>query len=84
MNFGIIGAGLIGKKRAVALKKLGHSVVAVTDVNGERARQLADDSGAKAYPNADSLLRSDISAVIVATTAPQKNISVSSQKGSGS
>src|SRR5665647_3161197 len=70
VKVGIIGAGLIGKKRAAALADLPDrsTLVAVCDVDGERARQLAGVYGVEAYENWTDLLgRNDVDAVVVAT-----------------
>jgi predicted dehydrogenase len=68
MNFGIVGCGLIGQKRAKALTP--HRLVACADQVKERADALAD-----LYPGCEStcdfqqvIRRDDVDAVIVATT----------------
>jgi predicted dehydrogenase len=67
LRVGIIGAGLIGRKRARALG--GSPLVAVVDTAAEAARQLAAEHGCAIEPDRTALLRrSDIDAVIVATT----------------
>lgn len=70
MKFAIIGAGLIGKKRAAALKSLGgHEIVAWADVNLEAAKKCADEFGGKAFSDyKQALAVSGIDAAIVATT----------------
>jgi predicted dehydrogenase len=70
IKVGIIGAGLIGKKRAAALAAFTDrsTLAAICDVDGERARQLAGVYGAAAYGNWNDLLeRNDIDAIVVAT-----------------
>lgn len=68
MNFGIIGAGLIGQKRGAALRELGDPVVAVADASAERAGALATQLGAAAESSAEALLkRADVDAVVIAT-----------------
>ncbi len=67
MRLGIIGCGLIGRKRA--LQAGNCTVTAVTDPVTDRATSLADTCGAQACPDATSLLeRKDVDAVIVAAT----------------
>jgi predicted dehydrogenase len=69
MRFGLVGAGCIGQLRAKAIRKLsGAALVAVTDVNGPAAAQLASACGARAVPSLDALLSlEEIDAVIVST-----------------
>ncbi|HTY39749.1 MAG TPA: Gfo/Idh/MocA family oxidoreductase [Candidatus Paceibacterota bacterium] len=68
MNIGIIGAGLIGKKRAEAMQKTQRGkLVAVADVDIARARELAQKYGAEALGDWKKLVaRKDIDAVLVA------------------
>lgn len=70
IGVGIIGAGLIGNKRAAALSEFpGRSaLVAVCDVDGDKARRLAGAYGVEGYENwPDLLARNDVHAVVVAT-----------------
>jgi predicted dehydrogenase len=63
----IVGAGLIGRKRASALQ--GARLVAVADLDLGRARALADPVGAAATSDwASAVRRDDVDLVIVATT----------------
>lgn len=63
---GIIGAGLIGGKRAAQMK--GAQLVAVCDPNSERATTLADAHGAHVETSAEELVkRPDVDIVIVST-----------------
>ena len=68
MNVGIVGCGLLGRKRASALG--GHRLVAVTDVRPERATQLAAlHPGCRVEKQwAELVTRPDIDAVVVATS----------------
>lgn len=69
MKWGIIGAGLIGGKRADALKALGESVAAVADVNLARAEELAKKYNAASHSDWKKITRNEkIDAVVVATT----------------
>ncbi len=67
IKVGIIGAGLMGHRRADALKSVGGSVlVAVADVDFEKAKELAGKYEVKAIKNWQDLLKiEDIDAVIV-------------------
>lgn len=64
---GIIGCGLIGQKRAKALGRRGK-LVACADINAERAKHLAQATGAKAFRDWRELLfMPEVDVVIVAT-----------------
>ncbi len=69
MNFGIIGCGLIGQKRANAIRAAGGKVIGCADLTLERAASLASSSKAKlATSNYHELLtHPDLNAVVVAT-----------------
>lgn len=68
MGFGIIGAGLIGKKRAEAIRGLEQNVVAVFDVDQKRSNGLAAELGGAAEMSVESLLsRKDVDHVVIAT-----------------
>lgn len=65
---GIIGAGLIGNKRAKALRPE-DKLVAVADISSERANLLAQPYGAQVESSWQSLIqRQDIDIVIIATS----------------
>ncbi|MBT8562115.1 Gfo/Idh/MocA family oxidoreductase [Polynucleobacter paneuropaeus] len=67
MDVGIIGCGLIGRKRAANLGSGGH-LIACADINLSRAEQLAQSYGAKAFSSWRELLAdSEIDLVIIAT-----------------
>lgn len=67
LRVGIVGAGLIGGKRAAAL--MNSRLVAVADVNRERALKLAQAYSAEVASDwKDLVSRQDIDAVIVATS----------------
>ena len=68
MKFVIIGAGLIGHKRATAVLALGHAVILVCDINAARADSLAKRVGCKASTDWRQALSSDADAVIIAVT----------------
>jgi predicted dehydrogenase len=68
MKLGIIGCGLIGRKRAAAARALGHEVVAVADVARDRAETLAAEFSAQVAPDWQAIAtRADLHAVAVAT-----------------
>jgi predicted dehydrogenase len=67
LKVGIIGAGLIGGKRAAAMA--GGKLVAVADISQERAQKLASQYGAETEKDWQSLVaRKDLDAVIIATS----------------
>lgn len=69
MRWGIVGCGLIGQKRAAALRALGHQVVSVSDVAQERAAALARITGAHIARDWRALTENpDIDVIIVATS----------------
>jgi predicted dehydrogenase len=66
-NFGIIGCGFIGNKRADAIREIGHNITMVYDINPENAKRLARRVKAEVADNVDQVIeKSDIN--IVATT----------------
>lgn len=68
LGVGIVGAGLIGAKRAGAIVTSGEGrLLAIADINRNRALSLAEKYGAESIANWKGLvLRKDIDAVIVA------------------
>jgi predicted dehydrogenase len=68
LRVGIIGCGLIGQKRAQSLGS--NRLVAVADINADRAQQLAaEHPGCEAMPTWEQLIaRDDIDLAIIATT----------------
>lgn len=68
IRIAIIGAGLIGRKRAEAIKATGEGTLTlVADVNEERAKVLAEMYGAEATTDwKKAVARKDVDAVIVA------------------
>lgn len=71
MNIGIVGCGLIGRKRADAVRVAAgeHRVVVVCDVIEENARKLANHIGSCEYVTDYKALcqRGDIDLVVVST-----------------
>jgi len=66
MRVGLIGCGLIGRKRVQAAA--GHDVTLVYDRDPAAASAVATMTGANVAPTAGALLDADLDAVIVATT----------------
>ena len=70
LRVGIVGCGLIGRKRADALRPVDR-LVGCTDVVPEAAARLADDIGGRACADLAELLELRPDVVIVATTHDQ-------------
>lgn len=69
LRFGIVGAGLVGGKRASALQRAQCPILAVYDSNDERARALATSFGAVAAPTLEVVLETkDIDAIVISTS----------------
>ena len=70
MNIGIIGAGLIGNKRAQSLiKSKGDSILAVADIDGERAKNLAQILNCEYFTDPQKIINNPkIDVIIVSTT----------------
>jgi predicted dehydrogenase len=70
MNFAIIGCGLIGQKRAKALREKGHSIRILADTQGDRAERLAAQCPGSAYSTewCKAVSAQEVDAVVVATT----------------
>jgi len=68
MNVGIIGAGLIGHKRAQSIKKAKKDrIVAVADIDLKKAQELASTYSCKAYSDWQKLLKLEkLDVVIIA------------------
>jgi predicted dehydrogenase len=72
MQFGLIGAGCIGQLRAQALAKVpGAKLVAIVDVDQERAVQAAGSARARVCKDVAELLRSDQVEAVIVSTPPQ-------------
>jgi predicted dehydrogenase len=70
LRVGIVGCGLIGEKRAEALRPQ-DQLLGTTDVRADRAGALADRYGARACANLNELLALEPEAVVVAVTHDQ-------------
>jgi predicted dehydrogenase len=66
----IVGCGLIGAKRAQALRS-GERVVACFDIDKQAAQRLASEHGAAPAASLDELLAHDADVVVVATVHDQ-------------
>src|SRR4051794_23223950 len=68
MRAAIIGAGLQGRRRAMALMAEGSEVSVVVDVSDEAARKLAMQTGAEVVPTwQEAVARADVDIVMVCT-----------------
>ena len=69
LGVAVIGIGDWGKNHARVYKELASTkLVAVCDVNGERAKRIADQSGVKAYTSSSRMLKNEeIEALSVCT-----------------
>lgn len=68
MKLGIIGCGLIGRKRALAAAKAGFVASVVGDINIDAARKLAGDIKAQAFGDWRPVIESDVDAVNIAVS----------------
>jgi predicted dehydrogenase len=66
MRLGIIGCGLIGKKRAAAAR--GHQIHIAADLDRDLAGRLAEKVGAKYTTAWQEVVQADLDAVIIAAT----------------
>jgi predicted dehydrogenase len=68
-NVAIIGAGLIGRKRAIAINNSHNcQIKAISDINEEKAKDLAREFGGEIQTDWQKvIIRDDINVVIVAT-----------------
>lgn len=69
MRIGIIGCGLIGRRRALVVQQTaGDRLVLVADTDAGRAQALADETASQAASRWEAVIeRQDIDAVVVAT-----------------
>ena len=69
LRVGIVGCGLIGRKRAEVLGE--DELVACHDVVAERARTLAQEAGGVAVESLEAILERGVDVVVVAATHDQ-------------
>jgi predicted dehydrogenase len=68
MRFAVVGCGLIGRKRAAAIARLGHQIALVVDFAKERAAEVSSRSGARVAPDFRVAAETaDVDAVVIAT-----------------
>ncbi len=69
MRYAIIGCGLIGFKRAQALRQLSQPLVCVFDIDPLRATKLAGEFSCEVAASLEALLQSpQVDAIVIATT----------------
>jgi len=72
MQFGLIGAGCIGQLRAQALQKIpGAKLIAVSDVDQQRAARVAAPTRARVCKDAAEMLGVDQVEAVIVSTPPQ-------------
>ncbi len=68
MRVGIVGCGLIGRRRAAVARELGDRVVAVADIDAARAQQVAQENGCAWTTDWQEVVaRGDVDVVVVST-----------------
>jgi predicted dehydrogenase len=72
MKVGIIGCGLIGNKRALAIhENKDLEIIAAADLDLKKAKSLTDKFGGKPFDNSDAVLNSKADIVVIATIHDQ-------------
>ena len=69
INFAVIGCGYIGKRHAEHISKLGN-LIAVCDINEEKAVQISDSYNCKRYININKLLDESGNVDVVSICTP--------------
>ena len=67
MRFGLIGTGLIGKKRIQSLLDLGHEVVGIVDSNQSTLREVSEVYNLKRYKSEEELFKEKPDCIMVCT-----------------
>jgi myo-inositol 2-dehydrogenase / D-chiro-inositol 1-dehydrogenase len=73
LRVGVIGTGAIGQDhiRRIAYKTKGAKVVAVSDINADRAKQIAQEVGAKFVETGEELIKlPEVDAIVVTSWDP--------------
>ncbi len=74
---GIIGAGNIGNKRALAITELGRDIVTgVFDVNLENARKIATNTNVKIFSTWQEMIKDPLIDVIIVATPTDVNVKI--------
>ena len=68
MRLGLIGCGLIGRKRVAAAKRRGHDIVIAADIDSDRAAALAGEFGVRTTTDWREVIGADCEIVMVATS----------------
>jgi myo-inositol 2-dehydrogenase/D-chiro-inositol 1-dehydrogenase len=78
VRIGMIGPGGMGQAHIDRIHTViaGGRVVAVSDVDAARAREVAQRIGATAYPDSTSLISSDVDAVMICSYGPAHEVDV--------
>jgi predicted dehydrogenase len=72
MKFGIIGCGLIGRKRASSIvNKKENRLIAVADLEIKKAETLCAEFGGKVMTSAAEVINSEAEIIVIATTHDQ-------------
>ncbi len=74
MRVAVVGAGSMGSQHVTAYGKVGAKVVAICDVDVERARRLGDTVGASAYGDVETMLSDENLAAISICTPPSQHL----------
>jgi predicted dehydrogenase len=68
LNVGIVGCGIVGHKRALALNSVGGKLIACADIDIIRAEKIAKISGAKIFKDWRELVKSPIIDLVIVAT----------------
>lgn len=77
IKIGIIGAGGIARVHAAALRRLEHvRISGIYDINADRARELAEECGAKVCPDLDECIAASDAVYILTPPSTHRSIAV--------
>ena len=68
MKFGLIGVGLIGRKRIESLLELGHEVIGIYDSNQSTLREVSKIYNLRGYTSEENLFKEKPDCIMVCTT----------------